>query len=216
MHPSPSKAEVVVSRPNPAAPSEPSVPQARLRLLGISGSLREESLNTALLRAAQDLAPEDVEVVIHPLHGVPLYDGDVEDRGFPDAVVALRDAMASADGLLVAAPEYNHSISGVLKNAIDWASRRPDPPLDHKPTALLSAAGGSGGQNAQRHLRDVLAHNQVQVIDDAVQIKRARHHIEQGRLETPEFRQAVADLLGALRERVLDVREGSADESSVA
>lgn len=184
------------------APSDPHAPGEPLVLLGISGSLRRDSLNTAVLRAAQELAPDDVEVVIHPLHDVPFYDGDVERRGLPDGVVALRRAIAAADGLLLAAPEYNHSISGVLKNAIDWASRRPEPPLDHKPTALLSAAGGSGGGNAQRHLRDVLAHNRVQVIDEALQIARAWDHLDAGTLTTPEHRQHLARILHLLRDEI--------------
>jgi chromate reductase len=90
-----------------------------------------------------------------------MYDGDVEAMGLPPFVEALRSAIVRADGLLLACPEYNVSVSGALKNAIDWASRRPGAPLDHEPTALLSAAGASGGARAQRHLRDVLAHNQV-------------------------------------------------------
>ena len=191
-------------------------PAPPLVLLGVSGSLRRDSLNTALLRTAQHLAPPDVQVVIHPLQDVPFYDGDVERRGLPDAVVSLRTAIAEADGLLLAAPEYNHSISGALKNAIDWASRRPDPPLDDKPTALLSAAGGSGGTNVQRHLRDVLAHNRVQVIDDVLQVARASDHIEEGRLHTPELLAELTGVLAALREHVLRARQGPADESSVA
>lgn len=132
--------------------------------------------------------------------GAPIWKnaGPVEQLGFPDAVVALRAAMTAADGLLVAAPEYNHSISGVLKNAIDWASRRPDGPLDRKPTALLSAAGGSGGANAQAHLRDVLAHNRVQVLDRALQIPRAWDHVEAGRLQTPEYRRTLTEIIDRL------------------
>lgn len=194
-----------MSRPDPAATS------TSVRLLGISGSLRHDSLNTALLRSAQDLLPADVELTIHPLQGVPLYDGDVERRGFPDAVVALRAAIEAADGLVVAAPEYNFSISGVLKNAIDWASRRPDPPLDHKPTALVSAAGASGGARAQRHLRDVLAHNHVQVIDTSLQVQRAWEHLDDGRLVTPTHRRTLADLLEELRDHIV-----ASDEASVA
>lgn len=198
-----------MTRPDRTAPSDLRPAGGPLVLLGISGSLRRDSLNTAMLRAAQELAPDDVEVVIHPLHEVPFYDGDVEQRGLPAAVVALRTAIATADGLLLAAPEYNHSISGVLKNAIDWASRRPEPPLDHKPTALLSAAGGSGGSNAQRHLRDVLAHNRVQVIDEVLQIPRAWDHLDAGALTTPEHRRQLAQILRLLRDGIRGTAEAS-------
>ena len=184
-----------MTRSNLPGSSDPGSAHTRVRLLGVSGSLRQDSLNTALLRAAQELAPGHIEVVIHRLDDIPLYDGDVEARGFPDAVSALRAAMTAADGLLVAAPEYNHSVSGVLKNAIDWASRRPDGPLDRKPTALLSAAGGSGGANAQAHLREVLAHNRVQVLDRVLQVPRAWDHVEAGRLQTPEYRQTLTQIL---------------------
>lgn len=177
-----------------------------VRLLGLSGSLRRASTNTALLRAAQAEAPEGVEIVVHPLNDIPLYNADVErEVGFPPPVRALRQAVGDADGLLLASPEYNFSTSGVLKNAVDWVSRAPSP-LDEKPAALLSAAGGSGGRRAQRHLRDILAHNSVDVLDQAVQLPRARRHVEDGRLVTPEHRAAVAALVTALRDRVLQRR----------
>jgi chromate reductase, NAD(P)H dehydrogenase (quinone) len=178
-----------------------------IRLLGLSGSLRRASANTAALRVAAELAPDGVDVLLHPLDDVPLYNGDVEARdGFPASVSALRRAVARADGLLLASPEYNWSTTAVLKNAIDWASRGPESPLDHKPTALLSAAGGSGGRRAQAHLRDILAHNEVDVLDEAVQIARGTRHLADGELATPEHRQAIAALVAALAERVAERR----------
>jgi chromate reductase len=94
------------------------------KLIGISGSLRKASFNTALLRAAAGLLPEDVTLEIHTLHGIPLYDGDVEAAaGVPASVSALKDAVAAADGVLLATPEYNNGIPGTFKNAIDWMSR---------------------------------------------------------------------------------------------
>ncbi len=174
-----------------------------LTVLGITGSLRKGSYNTALLRACQELAPDDVEVEIHRLSEIPLYDRDVEVQGFPEPVAALRTAIAEADGLLLAAPEYNHSVSGVLKNAIDWASRGKDSPLDHKPTALISAAGGSGGKHAQDHLRQALGHNRVRVLEPAVGIARAWDHVEDGVLVTDEHRRALQALLVALRAEIL-------------
>jgi chromate reductase len=117
-------------------------------IVGISGSLRRGSYNSALLRAAAQLSPPGVKVDVASIHDVPLYDGDVEERGIPDAVVALKERIAAADGLLLATPEYNHGVPGVFKNAIDWLSR---PGKDiarvfgQKPVALIGASGGVGG-----------------------------------------------------------------------
>lgn len=173
-----------------------------IELLGISGSLRQASHNTTLLRACQELAPDDVKIRIEPLHDIPLYDRDVEAAGYPETVAALRDDIAEADGLLLATPEYNASISGVLKNAIDWASRGKDSPLDDKPVALLSAAGGSGGRGARSHLRHALAHNQVDVIEPDVGIARAWDHIEDGDLISEEHREEIRSLIAALCDRI--------------
>ena len=124
------------------------------RVLGMSGSLRTGSLNTALLRTAQEMAPDGVTIEIADLSDVPLYNEDVRQQGLPDAVVRLREGIAGADALLIATPEYNYSIPGVLKNAIDWASRPPDQPFDGKPVALMGTSPGRlGTARAQYHLR---------------------------------------------------------------
>lgn len=119
------------------------------KLIGLSGSLRQGSFNSALLRAAQASMPEGSELTIGSIHGIPLYDGDVEAKeGIPAPVTALKDAIAAADGLLLVTPEYNNSIPGVFKNAIDWLSR---PPADikrvftGKPIALMGASPGGFG-----------------------------------------------------------------------
>ena len=118
-------------------------------LIGISGSLRRSSFNSALLRAAGEAMPEGTKLEICSIAGIPLYDGDLEKaEGIPDAVASLKDTIAAADGLLVATPEYNNSIPGVLKNAIDWLSR---PPADikrvfgGKPVAMIGASPGPYG-----------------------------------------------------------------------
>jgi len=119
------------------------------RIVGIAGSLRRASFNSALLRAAAERAPAGTEVEIASIAGIPLYDGDVEsEQGIPVAVSELKERIASADALLIVTPEYNNSVPGVLKNAVDWLSR---PSKDvarvfgDKPVALMGATTGMGG-----------------------------------------------------------------------
>ena len=119
-----------------------------VRILGISGSLRVGSFNTALLNAAAKFPPDDTEIEIGSIKGIPLYDGDVEVQGIPPSVDALKARIVHADGLLLVTPEYNNSIPGVFKNAIDWLSR---PSADIKrifgdrPVALIGASPGGFG-----------------------------------------------------------------------
>ncbi len=115
-------------------------------ILGISGSLRKASFNTALLRAAQNALPGAIE--LGNIRDIPLYDGDVESGGAPAAVLRLRRQVASASGLLLASPEYNSSVPGVLKNAVDWLSRplgTPDNVFRGKPVAVMGATPGGFG-----------------------------------------------------------------------
>jgi NAD(P)H-dependent FMN reductase len=119
------------------------------RILGISGSLRTGSYNTALLEAARAVAGEGIEVEVATLHGIPLYDGDLENRaGLPAAVTALKERIVASDGVLIATPEYNNGIPGVLKNAIDWLSRPSDDirrVFGDRPFALIGASQGAFG-----------------------------------------------------------------------
>jgi chromate reductase len=127
-----------------------------MKVLGISGSLRRGSFNTALLRAAKELAPAGMSIDEVSIAEIPLYNEDVRSAGLPDSVKLFREAIAGADGILFVSPEYNYSISGVLKNAIDWASRPPDQPFAGKAAALMGASGGMlGTARAQYHLRQV-------------------------------------------------------------
>jgi chromate reductase len=127
-----------------------------LTVLGMSGSLRQGSFNTAALRAAGELMPEGMALEIADLRPLPHYDDDVRLQGYPPVVQHFRDRIKAADAILFVTPEYNYSVSGVLKNAIDWASRPPDQPFNWKPCAIISASGSLlGGVRAQYHLRHI-------------------------------------------------------------
>ena len=132
-----------------------------VQLLGISGSLRAGSFNTALLRAARQVAGDGIELDVATLHGIPLYDADLEARdGLPAAVSALKDRLVASDGVLLVTPEYNNGIPGVFKNAIDWLSRPVDDiprVFGGRPFALAGASpGGFGTILSQAHWLPVL------------------------------------------------------------
>jgi chromate reductase len=132
---------------------------ASITVAGVSGSLRNGSFNTATLRAAVGLAPAGMTITPCPISDIPLYNGDVEAQGLPGPVQQFRAALFAADAILLVTPEYNYSVPGVLKNAIDWASRPPGQPqpFDGKPTAILGASPGvMGTARSQYHLRQVL------------------------------------------------------------
>ena len=128
-----------------------------LRVLGISGSLRKASFNSGLLRAAQEVTPDGMEVSIFDIRDIPFYDGDLESEGDPTPVVALKTAVREADAVMFATPEYNWGTSGVLKNAIDWASRdREQGGLMGKPATIIGAGGRAGTARAQMQLLETL------------------------------------------------------------
>jgi chromate reductase, NAD(P)H dehydrogenase (quinone) len=149
-----------------------------MRILAISGSRRRDSHNTRLLRAAAKLLPPGVELELFDgLRAVPPYDEDLDGDSAPAGVERLRRAIARADALLVSTPEYNASVPGVLKNAVDWASRPfPDNVLRDKPVAVIGASSGLfGAVWAQAELRKSLRHTGAHVLDDELPVGMADH-----------------------------------------
>ncbi len=127
-----------------------------LKILGFAGSLRKNSYNRAALRVAQSVTPPETTFEIYDLATIPLYNDDIREKGYPPEVQDFRDRIAAADAIVMATPEYNYSISGILKNAIDWASRPPGPPLSKKPVGIIGATQGLWGTvKAQFHLRQM-------------------------------------------------------------
>jgi chromate reductase, NAD(P)H dehydrogenase (quinone) len=182
-------------------------------VVGISGSLRQGSFNSALLRAAVGLAPEGVHIEIASIRGIPLYDGDVEAReGIPAAVRELKDRIAASDALLLSTPEYNRSIPGVFKNAIDWLSRPPEDiarVFGGRPVALMGATPGRGATKSARAawLPVLRALGMLPFADDGLGVPRAREVFDdQGELldasvrtGLESFLKGFADFVGAPR-----------------
>lgn len=128
-----------------------------LKVLGICGSLRAGSLNRAVLRLAGEVLPEGMDLEVFDIRSIPLFDGDLLLQGFPSEVVELRRKIKEADAVLIATPEYNFSVPGVLKNALDWVSRGDDQPFALKPMAIVSASPGQlGGARVQYDLRKIM------------------------------------------------------------
>ena len=138
-----------------------------LRVLGFSGSLRKHSYNTALLRVAQKLAPAGMTIEIYDLSTIPMYNEDIrQDSGYPTAAAQLREDIRTADAVLIASPEYNRSVPAVLKNAIDWASRRPDQPFMDKPIAIMGVSNGAlGAAFANYHLRQIFVYLDARMLN---------------------------------------------------
>ena len=154
-----------------------------MRILAISGSLRSGSYNTELLRVAAAAAPDDVEVELYEgLKEVPAYDADDDAEPRPEPVERLKEAIAAADAVLFATPEYNSSIPGALKNALDWVSRPLlESPLRNKPVAVISASTGMfGAVWAQAELKKVLGAIGARVLDEAVSCPKAHERLVDG------------------------------------
>lgn len=174
----------------------------KIRVLGIVGSLRRESYNRKLLKAAAELAPEGMEIELVELEGLPMLNEDVLNAGPPAEVLAFKEKIAAADALLFSVAEYNWSVSGVLKNAIDWASRPIDTsPLQRKPAAIMGASTGPMGTvRAQLHLRQIFAYTNTYLLPQpqvVVPFAEAKFDLE-GNLTDELTRTNVRKLLEAL------------------
>jgi len=132
--------------------------KASYEVLGVCGSLRQKSFNMAALRAAGELMPPGLKLRITSIADLPMYNADVQEKGFPPSATKLRDEILAADALLFACPENNWTVAACLKNAIDWMSRFQPQPFQNKPAAVFSATGGPvGGARAQYDLRRILS-----------------------------------------------------------
>jgi chromate reductase len=174
-------------------------------VVGFAGSLRRGSFNRALLRAATELAPPALQIVIHELDGIPLYNADVEAAGAPLSVSQLRDTIRKADGLLIATPEYNHGVPGVLKNTIDWLSRPPsNSALNGKVAAMMGASPGmTGTARGQSQLRQAFVFtNTFALLQPEILVGRAHEKFDaDGRL----VHQATRDFLETFLLRFTDL-----------
>jgi chromate reductase, NAD(P)H dehydrogenase (quinone) len=174
---------------------------APIHVLAFSGSLRRASHNTAMLRAASELLPAGMSLEIFDLAPIPLYNQDLDGPNAPEPVLHFKQRITAADALLIATPEYNYSFSGVLKNAIDWASRPPRAsPLSGKPLAIMGAGGMFGTVRAQLHLRQVATEtNMLALNKPEVRVTRPWEKFDdQGRLADEPTRQELRALLEAL------------------
>ncbi|HEX2251134.1 MAG TPA: NADPH-dependent FMN reductase [Gemmatimonadales bacterium] len=168
-------------------------------IAAFAGSLRTKSYNRALIGAAQELAPEGMEIEPIEIGDLPFYNADVEARGDPPAVTRFKTAIAGADGLLIATPEYNEGIPAVLTNALDWASRLPGrAPITGKPVAIIGASPGQvGTARAQSHLRQILGHVHARVLPPPeLLVARAHERFDdRQRLTDEQTRKVLKDLL---------------------
>lgn len=185
-----------------------------IRIIGISGSLRNNSYNTAALRAAATLLPEGASMEIVDLSPIPIFNEDVEAKGLPQAVIDLKEKLVKADAFLISTPEYNYSIPPVLKNALDWASRGSDLPLRGKPLAMISASlEVLGGGYVQHHLRRVCGKLELQTINSRkVLITNASKKFDQdGKLIDDIARRSISNLMRKLVAKTQELSSGKAE-----
>jgi chromate reductase len=173
----------------------------QITILGFAGSLRKGSYNKAILRAALELSPEDAKIEIFDLEGIPPYNMDLENR-MPEKVKEFKAKIRAADAILIVTPEHNYSVPGVLKNAIDWASRPPgDNSFEGKPVGIMSASTGMlGGARAQYHLRQMFVFLDMYPVNrPEVIVASAGEKIDdKGRVTDGKTREKIKELLGSL------------------
>ena len=173
-----------------------------MNVLGISGSLRQGSYNTMALHAAQQLVPAGMTISVADLSQIPLFNDDVRATGLPGPVATLKEQVRAADAVLLVSPEYNFSVPGVLKNALDWLSRPPEPPFDGKTVAIMGASTGVlGTARGQYHLRQVLLYmNTFTLNKPEVFINQAAAKFNaQGELTDEPTRKIIGEMLLALQ-----------------
>ena len=184
-----------------------------MKILAISGSLRAASYNRMALKAATELAPAGLTIETAEIKDLAMFDGDDFAKGFPANVVALREKIRAADGLLIAGPEYNYSVSGALKNAIDWLSRGNDQPFAYKPIAIMSATMGPvGGARMQYDLRKIFLFLQGQVLQKPeVFIGLAQNKFDaNGKLTDEATRKVMGDFMLAFQDWIPRVKRMAA------
>ena len=177
-----------------------------IKILAIPGSLRDASITSQLMRSLQAIAPDDVKISIFYLNDIPVYNQDVEDAdGFPPAVEAMRTAIAEADALILATPEYNGAMSGVIKNAIDWASRGGL--LGKKIAAPISGSPGAlGATKAQESLRSVMTHLGMYVLSrPAIAVPQLNQKLENDTINDDMTRKFVSEWLSAFRDWIVQL-----------
>ena len=182
----------------------------QFHILGISGSLRKDSYNTAALRVAQEITGEGVDITLADIAAIPLYNDDVRLEGLPSSVVSLGDRIASADAVMIATPEYNYSIPGVLKNAIDWLSKIPDQPFNRKPVAILGASmGAMGTARSQYDLRKVFVCLNAHILNQPeIMIASAHARFDaDGKMTDEKTRELIAAQIVALQEWAMRLRD---------
>ncbi len=182
----------------------------QIKVLAFAGSLRKGSYNKALVRCAVEVAPQNVAIEVFDLEGIPIYNADLENTP-PQRVTEFKNKIREADALLIATPEYNYSIPGVLKNAIDCASRPViGNPLENKPVAIMSASTGRfGGARAQYHLRQTFVFlNMPPINRPEVMMSDAAHNVdENGNVTNEQTRQLIRQLLEALAQWTIQLKQ---------
>lgn len=179
-----------------------------VNIVGLAGSIRRASLTRILLEAARDVAPQNMRITLFPLHEIPIYNNDVEvEEGFPKPVAALRQAIEQADGLILATPEYNGSVTGVLKNAIDWASRHGL--LAKKPVVTMGGSPGAlGATKAQEHLRQICLHLGMYVLPrPTIAVPQLPNKIEDGKLSDETTRRFVREQMETFYDWVVRLKD---------